>query len=239
MLYDEPTAAPPAKRRILIADDRSILREALRTLLESHEGLEVVGMVDRSAEAVRSLEPLRPELVLVDIAMRNMDGLTAIAEIKRHSPATKVLVMTADDTENHIRAALRAGADGYVLKDISPAELLTAIASVFDGMRFISPCVSAHILTAYLKKGSSEARACSLFDTLTPREKQVLKLIAEGKRNREIAMDLVISIKTVEKHRSNLMQKMDLHNIAALTAVAIDKGLLGTSSVDASRVSAA
>jgi DNA-binding NarL/FixJ family response regulator len=220
------------KRRILIADDPSILREGLRALLDGSDDLEVIGTVDDSTEAVRTLGTLKPELVLIDITMRNMDGLSAIREIKRRSSDIKVLVLTSNNSEQHIRAALQAGAEGYVLKEASRAELLMAIESVLSGKRFISPAVSAHIVTMYLEKGPHEGRADSLFDTLTAREKQVLKLIAEGKRNREIAKYLFISVKTVEKHRSNLMHKMDLHNTAALTSLALEKGLVGTLSLD-------
>jgi DNA-binding NarL/FixJ family response regulator len=216
------------KWRILIADDHSILRDGLRALLEGGDGLEVVGAVDDSAEVLRVLASMRPDLVLIDISMRNMDGLSAIREIKRRSADAKVLVLTANHGEQHIRAALQAGVEGYVLKDASRAELLMAIESVLSGKRFISPAVSAHIVSMYLENAPPAPRADSLLDTLTAREKQVLKLIAEGRRNREIAKYLFISVKTVEKHRSNLMHKMDLHNTAALTSLAMEQGLVGS-----------
>ena len=136
---------------------------------------------------------------------------------------TKILVLTVHKTEEYIRAALQAGASGYVLKDASRAELLFAIQSLVAGKTFISPAVSDRIVTAYLHREQSGA-VRSLSDTLTVREKQVLKLIAEGRRNREIATYLYISVKTVEKHRSNLMQKLNVHNTAALTTFAIENG---------------
>jgi DNA-binding NarL/FixJ family response regulator len=218
----------PSRRRLLIADDHSILRDGLRALLKGADRLEVVGAADNSGEILRLLDSARPQLVLIDSLMRNMDGLGAIREIKRRCPEAKVLVLTASSSEQHIRAALLAGADGYLLKDASRAELLMAIECVLEGKRFISPSVSAHIVSMYLDNAHAPTRTDSLFDRLTAREKQVLKLIAEGRRNREIAKYLFISVKTVEKHRSNLMHKMDLHNTAALTGLAMEQGLVGS-----------
>jgi DNA-binding NarL/FixJ family response regulator len=191
-------------------------------MLESHYGIEVVGMVSETSEALRSLNAVRPELVLLDTAMRNREGLTTLRDIKLNAPGTRVLVMTEGRSDNHIRAALRTGADGYVLMDTLPAELGTAISAVLDGKRFISPRLSSLIAAWCLEAPERSTR----LGTLTHREKQVLKLIAEGKRNREIAACLFISIKTVEKHRSNLMHKLELHNTAALTTLAIEEGLV-------------
>jgi two-component system, NarL family, response regulator NreC len=225
--------AGEAKRRILIVDDQTILREGLRALLEGDERLEVVAAVDDGADAVRLVTALKADLVLIDVSMRNTDGLGAIREIKRRSPETRALVLTVHGSEENIRAALQAGADGYLLKESSRAELIMAIDSVLSGKRFISPAVSAHIVARYLEHARPESSAPSRFDTLTAREKQVLKLIAEGRRNREIAKYLFISVKTVEKHRSNLMHKTNLHNTAALTSLAMEKGLVGSASAEA------
>jgi two-component system response regulator NreC len=221
-----------AKRRILIVDDQTILREGLRVLLEGDERLEVVAAVDDGAEAVRLVGTLKPDLVLIDVTMRSTDGLSTIREIKRRSQQTKALVLTVHNSEEYIRAALHAGADGYLLKESSRAELVMAIESVLSGNRFISPAVSALLVARYLQQAKPEAAAPSRFDTLTAREKQVLKLIAEGRRNREIAKYLFISVKTVEKHRSNLMHKTNLHNTAALTSLAMEKGLVGGGGAD-------
>lgn len=215
------------KTRVLIADDQTILREGLRALLEGEDGLEVVGAVDDRRDAVRSVGTLKPDVVLIDLSMPNMDGLSAIREIKRRSAQTKTLVLTAHRNEEYIRAALQAGADGYLLKDPSRAELLLAIDSVLRGKPFISPAVSQQIAVRYLQHSRDNRRPYSLVNTLTGRERQVLKLIAEGRRNRQIAEHLVISVKTVEKHRSNLMHKLKLHNTAALTTFAIENRLAG------------
>lgn len=217
------------RRRVLIVDDQTILREGLRVLLESDERLEVIGAVEDGAEAVRLAGTLAPDLVLIDISMRNTDGLGAIREIKRRSSRTRALVLTVHNGEEYVRAALQSGADGYLLKESSRAELLMAIDNVLNGRRFISPAVSAHLVTRYLEQGRQSRATPTVFDSLTPREKQVLKLIAEGRRNREIAKYLFISVKTVEKHRSNLMHKTNLHNTAALTSLAMERGLVGAS----------
>jgi DNA-binding NarL/FixJ family response regulator len=224
-----PDAKPRAagvKDRLLIVDDQTILRDGLRMLLEGDPDIEVVGAVSDAAEAVRCLDTTQAQLVLIHISMRSMDGLGALRQIKRRSPGTRALVLTANDGEEHLRAALQAGADGYLLKESSRAELLIAIREVLRGKRFISPAVSADIVTRYFEGNTREARQTP-FDTLTTRERQVLKLIAEGRRNREIAKYLFISVKTVEKHRSNLMHKTNLHNTAALTSLAMEKGLVG------------
>jgi DNA-binding NarL/FixJ family response regulator len=224
----EPQArfAFSAKHRVLIADDHTIVREGLRALLESDEGLEVVAAVDNGRDAVRLIGTLKPDLALIDLAMPQIDGLSAIRDLTRRGTGTKMVVLTMHKTEEHIRACLQAGASGYVVKDGSRSELLMAIRSVLQGKKFISPAVADRIVSGYL--GGSPAGIRSLSDTLTEREKQVLKLIAEGGRNRDIAQALFVSVKTVEKHRANLMRKLDLHNTAALTAFAIENSLSTT-----------
>jgi DNA-binding NarL/FixJ family response regulator len=211
--------------RILIADDHTIMREGLRSLLEAEADLEIVGAVDNGRDAVRLVGLLKPDLVLMDLAMPQMDGMSAIRELRRRSADTKILVLTMHKTEEHIRAALQAGGNGYVLKDASRAELLMAIHSVMAGKTFISPAVADRIVTGYLDRERGDGAVRALSDTLTVREKQVLKLIAEGRRNRDIAEYLFVSVKTVEKHRANLMGKLKIHNTAALTTFAIENSL--------------
>ncbi len=214
------------KYRILIADDHTLMREGLRALLDGHDRMEVVAAVDNGREAVRQAAQLKPDMVLMDLAMPEMDGLSAIRELVRRGSASKILVLTMHKTEEHIRASLQAGACGYMLKDASRSELLMGIQSVLAGKTFISPAVADRIVTAYLDRDSGEGGVRVLSDTLTTREKQVLKLIAEGCRNRTIAEQLFVSVKTVEKHRANLMTKLDLHNTAALTTFALENTLL-------------
>ncbi len=213
------------KHRIVIAEDHTILREGLRALLSSSPDLEIVGEARDGQESVRSVEKVKPHMILMDLSMPRMNGMDAIREIKKKSPETKILILTVHKTDEYIQAALEAGANGYVLKDSSHTELSLAIQNVLDGRYFISPEISGKIIGAYLQ-GKKPIRPTTSWDTLTQREKGILKLIAEGYKNKEIADFLCISVKTVEKHRANLMQKLDLHNISDLTALAMEKGLI-------------
>ena len=214
-----------SKYRIVIAEDHTILREGLRSLLTSGSEFEVVGEAEDGREAIRCVEKLKPDLILTDLSMPRMNGMEAIREIKKRSPETKILVLTVHKTEEYILATVRAGADGYLLKDSTHAELLMAVKHVLSGKRYISPGISDKVLDGYLD-GRRTLKTRTSWETLTQREREILKLIAEGYKNKEIADDLCISVKTVEKHRSNLMEKLNLHNIQALTAFAIGKGLV-------------
>jgi two-component system response regulator NreC len=214
-----------ARRRIVIAEDYTILREGLRSLLSSHPEFEVVGEAEDGQEAIRSVDRLKPDLALMDLSMPRMNGMDAIKEIKKRSPQTKVLVLTVHKTEEYIHAALQAGADGYILKDSTHAELGLAIKNILEGKRYISPGISESLIEGYLE-GRKKAKPSTTWDTVTQREREILKLIAEGYKNKAIAEYLCISVKTVEKHRANLMKKLDLHNIQSLTALAMEKGLI-------------
>jgi len=214
-----------AKQRIVIAEDHAILREGLRSLLSSNPDWEIVGEAENGQEAIRCVEKLKANLVLMDLSMPRMHGVEAIREIKKRSPETKILVLTVHKNEEYILATLQAGADGYAVKDSSYAELGMAIKSVLEGNYYISPGVSGKVIEGYLL-GKKPLKPTSAWETLTPRERGILKMIAEGYKNKEIADFLCISVKTVEKHRANLMQKLDLHNVSALTALAIEKGLI-------------
>ncbi len=213
------------KRRIVIAEDHTILREGLRALLSSHPDLEVVGEAVDGREAIRFVEEKAPDLVLLDLSMPRLDGMGAIREIRKQSPHTKILALTVHKAEEYVLAALQAGADGYALKDATHAELVAAIRSVLAGKRYLSPGVSEQVIEGYLA-GKKAENPKSRWASVTPREREVLKLIAEGYRNREIAEALCISVKTVEKHRSNVMEKLDLHNVSDLTAYAIERGIV-------------
>jgi DNA-binding NarL/FixJ family response regulator len=211
--------------RIVIAEDHTILREGLRSLLSSSPDFEIVGEAEDGRDAIRCVEKLKPHLVLMDLSMPKMDGLDAITEINNQSPDTKVLVLTVHKAEEYVFASLKAGADGYLLKDATHAELMLAIESILAGKPYISPGVSEKLVAGYLE-GRKPVKSESSWDSLTRRERQVLKLIAEGYKNKEIAGYLYLSVKTVEKHRANLMKKLDLHNASALTAFAMEKGLI-------------
>jgi len=214
------------KHRILLAEDHTILREGLRALLSADSGFEIVGEAKDGHEAVQCVKSLMPDIVLMDLSMPRMHGLEAIREIRRGWPETKVLVLTVHNNEEYVLATFQAGASGYVLKDATHAELVMGVKAVLGGKPFLSPAISQMVIEGFLEgKRSLEPR--SSWDRLTPREREILKLVAEGRKGKEIAGLLCISVKTVEKHRSNLMKKLDLHNISALTAFALEKGLIG------------
>jgi DNA-binding NarL/FixJ family response regulator len=211
--------------RIVIAEDHRILREGLRSLFSSNPDIEVAGEAENGLDAIRCAEKIKPDLLLIDLSMPKMSGLDAIAEIKHQCPDTKIMVLTVHKAEEYVFEALKAGADGYLLKDATYTELKLAVESVLSGKPYLSPGISEKLVASYLESGKPVKNE-SAWDTLTQRERQILKLIAEGNKNKEIAACLCISLKTVEKHRSNFMKKLDLHNASEITAFAIEKGLI-------------
>lgn len=213
------------KKRIVIAEDHTILREGLKALLHLSTDLEVVGEAEDGREAVRIALELKPDLLLMDLSMPRMNGIEAIKEIKKQHPEIKIIVLTVYKTEEYVLASLQAGADGYILKEASHTEFLLAIKNVLMGKPYLSPEISGKVIEGYLK-GQRDHASFTVWDTLTSREREILKLVGEGYKNREIADDLCISLKTVGKHRENLMKKLDLHTASALTSYAIEKGLV-------------
>ncbi len=212
-------------KTIVIVEDHTILREGLKALLSMSHDLRVAGEAGDGMEAVRVARERKPDLVLMDLSMPRMTGMEAIRGIRRDAPGTRILVLTVHKTEEYVRAAFEAGADGYVPKDATREELLLAIRTVLGGKRYVSPEITGTVIEGYLE-GAKTSRRDNVWESLTSREREVLKLIAEGYKNREIAELLCISLKTVEKHRDSLIRKLDLHNVAALTAYAIEKGLV-------------
>lgn len=213
------------KHRILIADDHVILREGLRALLASEKDLEIVGQVGNGRDALRAVSTLNPEVILMDLSMPGTNGTEAIHNIKRRYPDIKIIVITVHKADEYIHAALTAGADGYVLKDDCVTELLMAIESIVSGKTYLSPNVADRVVTGYLGQQPALERT-SPWGSLTHREREVIKLIAEGHKNKGVAEYLSISPKTVEKHRANLMRKLKLRSTAELTAYAIENGLI-------------
>ena len=213
------------KKRVFIAEDHTILREGLKSILTSNADLEVVGEAGDGQEAIRGVDKYKPDLLILDLTMPRMNGLEAIKEIKKISPKTRIMILTIHDTEEYVFPALNAGADGYLLKYANQDELLTGVKMVLEGKTYLTPGISDEVIQGYLgeKKG---LKTNSPWDTLTRQERRILKLIAEGLKNKEIADYLCISTKTAAKHRANLMEKLDIHNVAALTAFAIGKGLI-------------
>jgi two-component system response regulator NreC len=211
------------KYRILIAEDQTIVREGLRSLLSLNPEFEVVGEAGDGREAIRLTENLKPHLILMDLSMPKTDGLNALEEVKRRFPKTKVLVLTVHKDEELIMASLDMGADGYALKDSTYADLSVAIKNVLNGKPYICPGILEKVIQGYLD-GRKGFKASSPWMALTTRQREVLKLIAEGYKTREIASYLCISPKTVEAHRSNLMKKLNSRSTADLVAFALKKG---------------
>jgi two-component system response regulator NreC len=212
------------KQKILIAEDHALFRAGLRALLLAAPELEVIGEARDGKEALDQARQLGPDLVLMDLTMPNLNGTEAIRAIKRHNPAIKFIALTIHKTEEYIHAALRAGASGYVLKDDTHEDLLAAIARVQEGKIYLSPGICDKVLYGYLAPASSNDGIS--WTQLTERQRQIIKLIAEGNKNREIAEFLSLSVKTVEKHRSNIMAKLNLHSVCELTRYAIMNALV-------------
>lgn len=211
--------------KILIVENHALLRAGMRSLISMDPALEVVGDLGNAKDAIAALRTVSPDLILMDISMPGMSGIEAVIDIKKRYPRIRIIIVTIHRADEYIHSSLRAGADGYLLKDATHEELQVAIRSVLSGKTYLSPDVSGEVIQRYLNAGREAAT--TPFGELTHRERQVLKLIAEGHTNKYIADYFTLSVKTVEKHRSNLMQKLNMHNASALTAFAIDQGLLG------------
>ena len=194
-------------------------------MLRSREDIEIIGEAEDGLEAVRLIPKLRPHLVLLDLSLPKLGGVSVMKEIKRELPETRILALTIHESDQYVLEAFEAGADGYCIKEASRQELMMAVDSVLGGKTYISPGISDQVVEGYLT-GRKRLKVASRWDTITQREKEVLKLLSEGYTNKDIADFLHISVKTVEKHRSNLIGKLDLHNVAQLTAFAIEKGLI-------------
>ena len=213
-----------SKPRILIVDDHGIVRAGIRSLLEDDTSIEVVGEAENGEEAIEKAKQLKPDLVLMDIAMPGMNGIEATRRIKEEFPNIYVLILTMHDDEEFFFPALRAGASGYVVKEAEPKELLHAIQIVVGGDAFLSPAVTKSVLKAlFATKGKAEDEK---HGKLTTREKEILRLAAGGQTNREMAQTLFLSIRTVEKHRQSVMRKLGLSKREELTKFAIRKGFI-------------
>jgi DNA-binding NarL/FixJ family response regulator len=205
--------------QVLIADDHPLIRQGVRTLLEQH-GFTVVGEAADGREATKLAQELEPDVAVLDLAMPLLNGLDAARDITRASRRTKTIVVTVHTADQYVLAALQAGVRGYVLKSQATAELVQAIQEVMRGGRYLSPGISEAVVQAYLAKTDLPA------DPLTPREREVLQLIAEGKTTKDIAGLLGLSVKTVESHRTRLMEKLDIRQTAGLVRYAIRRGLI-------------
>ncbi len=214
-----------SKIRILLADDHALVRKGLRLLLERQPDLEVVGEAADGREAVRLAEELAPDLVIMDIAMPQLNGLDAAAQIVKRDARTGVIILSMHSDESYLTRALSAGAKGYLIKDSAEAELLRAVETVAQGKPFFSPAIAATLLEDYMRQLQQRGLQDS-YDLLTDREKEILQLLAEGKSNKEVAALLNLSPYTVETHRTHMMQKLNLHNTAEIVLYAVRKKII-------------
>jgi DNA-binding NarL/FixJ family response regulator len=212
-------------KSVIIAEDHQLFREGIKAMLADRGDLELIGEAGDGIEAISCVKKQQPDLLLLDLSMPRLSGLSVIKDVKREFPDVAILALTIHEADQYVLEAFEAGADGYCIKDASREELMLAISSVLDGKTYISPGIAENVMEGFIS-GRQRLKSQSAWDTVTQREKEVLKLIAEGYLNKEIADLLNISVKTVEKHRANLMSKLDLHNAPALTAFAIEKGLI-------------
>ena len=219
--------------RVLLADDHDILRDGLRALLEMSGDIAVVGEASTGREAVAEAERLRPDVVLMDISMPELDGVEACLRIRQQTPEVRVLFLTMHEAEEYFFRALRAGAAGYVIKRTAASDLIAAVRAVARGESFLSPSMTRALVTDYTQRatsaGSARREAISIddtYETLTSREREVLQLVAEGATNQEIADRLQLSIKTVQSHRATVMEKLGLRDLPHLVRYAVRRGLV-------------
>ena len=209
--------------RVLLADDHDLVRAGFRSLLKDMAGLAVVAEAANGREACRLVRDQRPDLVLMDIMMPELNGLDATARIAATYPDVRVLILSMNASEEYVLQALRAGAAGYLLKNVKPAELEEAIRTVARGQTYLTPAISKHVVAGYLQHASAPRGSLG---QLTARQREVLQLIAEGRTTKEIAQRLEVSVKTAEGHRTQLMQALDIHDVAGLVRFAIRTGLI-------------
>jgi DNA-binding NarL/FixJ family response regulator len=209
--------------RILLADDHALVRAGIRTLLEKIPNVEVVGEAGTGRQALEMVKTRLPNLVFMDIAMIELGGLEALPRITKDFPGVRVIILSAHANEEYVIRALRSGATGYMLKDSATAELELAITSVSEGKTYLNPSISRPVIDSYLERVGGPL---SPLEQLTPRQREILQLIAEGKNTKDIASDLDISVKTIESHRLQLMERLNIHDIPGLVRYAIRSGLV-------------
>ncbi len=214
-----------ARIRILLADDHTVMRRGLRLLLEQQTDFQVVGEADDGRQAVDLAASTHPSVAVLDIGMPLLNGIEATRQIVTADPAVAVVVLSMHSDETYVLRALKAGAKGYLLKNSAEADLIHAVRAVAEGKSFFSPAIGRMLLEDYMRQVAKREVADS-YDLLTPREKEVLQLIAEGKTNKEIATLLKLSLYTVESHRGKILEKLNLHSVADLILYAVRKGII-------------
>jgi DNA-binding NarL/FixJ family response regulator len=211
--------------RVLLADDHQLVRAGIRSLLQRIPGIEVVGEAADGREAIRMLQEHLPDVVLMDLLMPGLNGLEATERIVKEHPGVRVIILSMNSAEEFVLQAVRAGASGYLLKNARTAELEQALRSVAEGQTYLSPAVSAHVIDDCKRHADSNESAKN---ALTPRQREVLQLVAEGSSTKQIAKHLGVSVKTIEMYRSQLMKALDIHDIAGLTRYAVRMGIVSS-----------
>ena len=214
------------KISVLLAEDHTIVRKGLRSLLDKEIGIEVIGEAEDGREAIRKAEELHPDVVVMDIAMPDLNGLEATRRLKKRFPGMKIIILTVHNNEEYVLETLRAGASGYLVKKAAPTDLISAIQAAYRGESFLSPSISRTVIDEYLGKTEKVSERDEIYGKLTDREREVLQLIAEGHTNRKISELLHVSIKTVETHRAHIKDKLNVSSTAELIQHAIRKGFL-------------
>ena len=216
--------------RVLLVDDHHLVRAGLRTLLQQMPGTEVMGEASNGREALECIKADQPDVILMDITMAEMNGLVATAQVTHDFPQIRVVMLSMHANKEYVTQALQAGAAGYLLKDADPTELELAIRAVVRGEKYLSPAISTHVIADYLQRAGGMLHRPEVdtvpHDPLTLRQREILQLIAEGNTTKEIAAKLTLSVKTVETHRTQLMERLDIHDIAGLVRYAIRTGLV-------------
>ena len=208
--------------RILLADDHNLMRSGLKSLLSGMQGVEVVAEATNGKEAVDMAGSVNPDVVLMDIGMKELNGIEAAAIIARDNPSVRVIILSMHDTHDFVSEALKAGAAGYILKDAVPLELEFALQAVINGETYLSPRVSRQVVQSYVRPPDAETG----LETLSPRQREILKAIARGRTTKQIAFDLGLSTKTIETHRAQIMERLDIHDVAGLVRFSIRMGLV-------------
>ena len=214
------------KIRVLLADDHALVRQGIKIHLNLQENIEVVGEAANGRQAVEKVKELIPDMVVIDIAMPNLNGIEAIRQIKKIDSKIMILVLTAHDNGDYVHQVLQAGASGYLLKESTTTDLISAINTVEKGDVFLSPSISKAVVKGYIKHADAESGGYESLNVLTSREREVLQLISEGRTNKEIAHLLKLSTQTVDAHRSHIMKKLQIHDVTGLVKYSIKKGLI-------------
>jgi len=214
------------KIKVLLADDHTVVRQGLKVLLEAESDINIVGEAETGRQAVRLTLKLLPDVVVMDVAMPLLNGLEAARQIIKELPTTRVLILSSYSDDEYVHQVTEAGAAGYLLKQTAATDLIRAIREARQGNAFFSPSISKRLLDTYREAFMKGAPAGTRTEKLTSREAEVLQLVAEGKVNKQMAAELCLSVKTIEKHRQNVMNKLNIHDVAGLTRYAISKGII-------------